>query len=220
MRMLSKRVRALHGIKETECMYYTKSGFGVSKCNDKMGLVPSFSLPPVDTCPKGVPCATEGCYGVKIHNLYNESRIIWDTNYQLIADLTAFVDEMVDLIKTCEFTLFRWHVGGDFANVPYFKAVCKICESVPECQFLAFTKRYNYIESFGDCIPWNLNIVLSAWGKYHPKASLAELYAVSYVIDEKHGMTAPADSFICDGGCWKCKKCFYMRDGHVAFHKH
>jgi len=220
MRTLTERIRAQHGITETECMYYTRSGFGVSKSNRKMGPVPSFSISPVDSCPKGVPCATEGCLAVKIHNIYNESRLIWDTNYSLIGDLNAFVEEMTDLIQTCGFTMFRWHVGGDFDNTSYFKAICKICESVPKCQFLAFTKRYNFIDQFGDCIPWNLNIILSAWGKYQPNAKLAELYATSYVIDEKHGMTAPADSYICDGGCWQCKKCFFMRDGHVAFHKH
>ena len=207
----------------------TKTGFGINLGNKKMGPIPSFSVTPIRTCNRAAPCTVipdgkvlSPCYAHRMVVMYPEIRDMWHINTELIMNgaLDEFVNELSDVIRAYGFREFRFHVGGDYVNADYFKATCKIADICTGCKFFAFTKKFDLIEQYGDLIPSNYNIVLSAWGNFQPSDKLKDLYAVSYVVDPKRGLTAPKDAFPCAGECYKCRHCITARQGSVFFTIH
>lgn len=217
---LSLEQRIKYGIRETERVFYTRSGFGIQKGNSKMGWIASFSIEPVRTCMKGIPCERI-CYAVKVAKYSPQTKKIWQDNTDLvIAGLDAFVEELTELINLCGFDTFRWHVAGDFVNEDYFIALCKIADNCPNCNFFTFTKKYAMVANLGDYVPSNFNIILSAWGNFQPSEFLKDLYAVAYVADKAGKFPIPKDAFICAGDCSQCRKCVTARGGSIVFVQH
>lgn len=52
----------------------------ISMSNTKMGCVPSFSLMPIVTCNKAMPCTKKGCYATKIARLRKTVAKAWENN--------------------------------------------------------------------------------------------------------------------------------------------
>jgi hypothetical protein len=55
----------------------------ISSGNRKLGAVMNISTIPVRCCPKGVPCARDGCYAFKALRLYPAARAAWRRNEYL-----------------------------------------------------------------------------------------------------------------------------------------
>ena len=67
----------------------------VSAGNTKMGAIRSFSLPPIQTCPKHCPCATK-CYAAKICRLRPSVRTAYQRNYDALQNDAQSVFEQLD----------------------------------------------------------------------------------------------------------------------------
>ena len=55
----------------------------ISNGNSKMGKIPSVSLPPILTCPKGTPCAKR-CYAKRIYNRYPSVKNAYDKELEAL----------------------------------------------------------------------------------------------------------------------------------------
>ena len=67
----------------------------VSAGNTEMGAIRSFSLPPIQTCPKHCPCATK-CYAAKICRLRPSVRTAYQRNYDALQNDAQSVFEQLD----------------------------------------------------------------------------------------------------------------------------
>ena len=86
----------------------------VSPGNDKMGRIPSVSLPAIVTCRNGCPCADK-CYAHKLERLRPTVRNAYKSNLELLnSDPDTYWREVEAAIMTTRF--FRFHVSGDIPN--------------------------------------------------------------------------------------------------------
>lgn len=194
----------------------------ISKGNSKMGAIPSVSLPPITTCPKGVPCATK-CYAAKLCRIYPTVKKAYQNNLDLLNENWASYWEQVrQAVATTKY--FRFHVAGDIPNPCYFKEMVITAKQNPTTQILAFTKQYeivnNYIAIMGE-LPPNLHIIFSEWGNIKPNNPYN--LPTSAVIFKG---TAPCDNWkICGGNCSECAcrgvGCWELKKGEtIAFYEH
>jgi hypothetical protein len=113
---------------------------------------------------------------------------------------------------------FRWHVSGDIVDERYFDMMCRIATRLPRTQFLAFTKKYDLVNTFvkaGGTIPRNLHILFSSWPGYNVNNPYN--LPVAYVAFKDGYCEAPADAYECSGHCEDCayagKNCWVMGRG-------
>lgn len=194
----------------------------ISKGNSKMGAIPSVSLPPVITCPKGAPCAKK-CYAAKICRIYPSVKKAYQNNLDILNDNWGdYWDQVRAAAKMTRF--FRFHVSGDIPNAGYFKEMVITARKCAGTQFLAFTKQYeivnNYINICGD-LPENLHIIFSEWGKA-PIPNPHNLPTAAVIFKG----TTPAENWkICGGNCTSCAcqgvGCWELKKGEtIAFYEH
>lgn len=187
-----------------------------------MGAIPSVSLPPVITCPKGAPCASK-CYAAKLCRLRPNVRDAYARNLDILNndwdDYWRQVRAAVAMEK-----YFRFHVSGDIPNACYFKEMVITARQNPSTQILAFTKQYQfvntYVDVFGD-LPENLHIVFSEWGNKKP-TNPHNLPTAAVIFRG----TEPATNWkICGGNCTECAcrgvGCWELKKGEtIAFYEH
>jgi hypothetical protein len=142
----------------------------ISAGNKKMGAIPSVSLPPIITCPKGAPCAAK-CYAAKLCRIYPTVKSAYQNNLDLLNEnWGAYWEQVRAAVAVTRF--FRFHVSGDIPNAAYFKEMVITAKKYPHTEILAFTKQYeivnNYISVFGS-LPENLHVIFSEWGKQKPE---------------------------------------------------
>ena len=208
-----------------------------------MGGVASVSTLPFITCPgicKGT-CAPH-CYAAKLANLrpavmkaYARNTAIY---YENPAAYWAQIDAAAKAVR-----FFRWHVSGDIVNVDYFEHMVQIARENPHCQFLAFTKRFDAVNSWisdevwrkdprafwaqqfdvfaSIALPENLHILFSGWDGMKPENP----YHLPETDVIMPGEEAPENWHICPGNCFNCALtgcgCWAAKAGEiVAFHKH
>lgn len=206
---------------------------GYSPKNGKMGKIMSVSIPPIKTCPKGVPC-TVLCYAEKISKRYKNVLESYEKNYQQYkSDPQGFFD---DIIETCNHPngprYFRWHVGGDIADAQYLQGMMRVAEKCKSTKFLAYTKQYDLVNAVGS-VPKNLSILFSGWPGYpmenphifpvawmKPKGDKKKEKAVVAEAKSKvpSGLTEdriPENAFHCDctRSCDQCLKCWHWKKG-------
>ncbi len=194
----------------------------ISKGNSKMGAIPSVSLPPIITCPKGAPCATK-CYAAKLCRIYPTVKQAYQNNWDILKNNELeYWQQVMQAAKTTRF--FRYHVSGDIPDAHYFNFMCSVAEAVPDTQFLAFTKQYdivNHAINSGVNIPDNLKIIFSEWGNktpYNPH----NLPTAAVIFKGE----TPADNWkICGGNCAECAccgiGCWELKKGEtIAFYEH
>ena len=194
----------------------------ISTGNSKMGAIPSVSLPPVVTCPKGAPCAAK-CYAAKLCRIYPSVKKAYQRNLDILnSDWDSYWQQVRDAAKMSKY--FRFHVSGDAPNACYFKEMAITAKKCPGTMFLAFTKQYDivnhYIDVFGG-IPDNLKIIFSAWGEKMPDNP--HNLPVSNVIFK--GTEPAPDWKICGGNCTQCAcqgvGCWEIKNGEIiAFYEH
>ena len=182
-----------------------EKSFSIQTSNSKLGKhVANFSLTPVTSCPKGVPCASDGCYARKCYMQYPAAQAAWDHNFELLKapDGPKRLEEDVNnFLKTKGkgLTKFRWHVAGDLIDAGHLAAICNIAKSNDKVLFWLYTKNYDLV---ADCNPpSNLVIILSAWNDYELEKieSLHKKFPVAYLDDWDHKDLIPKDedAFIC-----------------------
>lgn len=194
----------------------------ISTGNRKMGAIPSVSLPPVITCPKGAPCASK-CYAAKLCRIYPSVRNAYTRNLNILnEDWTSYWQQVRAAVAINKY--FRFHVSGDIPNAAYFKEMIITARQSPETQILAFTKQYDivnhYIHVFGD-LPANLHVILSEWGSQTPP-NPHRLPTAAVIFKGE----MPADNWkICGGNCTECAcrgvGCWELKKGEtIAFYEH
>ena len=200
----------------------TSKKVSISAGNSKMGAIPSVSLPPIITCPKGAPCAAK-CYAAKLCRIYKNVRNAYDNNLNILNDdWEAYWAQVRGAAHMSGY--FRFHVSGDIPNAGYFKEMVITAKQCPKTEFLAFTKQYNivnnYISIAGD-LPENLHIILSEWGTQKPD-NPHNLPTAAVIFKGE----TPADNWkICGGNCQECAcrgvGCWELKKGEtIAFYEH
>jgi hypothetical protein len=194
----------------------------ISPGNSKMGAIPSVSLPPVVTCPKGAPCAKK-CYAAKLCRIYSTVRNAYQRNLDILNnDFNGYFEQVTKAARMTKY--FRWHVSGDIPNYSYFANMVDVAKQLPTTQFLAFTKNYDVVNSFityDEKLPDNLKIIFSEWD--------------GLTIDNPHNLPTAAVIFkgakpapnwkICGGNCAACAcqgvGCWELKQGEtIAFYEH
>jgi len=187
----------------------------VSKGNSKIGKIMNVNLPPVISCPKGIPCAKD-CYAMKAWRQYKNVREAWGGNWELLKDNEkAYFEGIADTIqRTKKMEFFRWHSAGDIPSQSYLEGMKAIAKMFPAVKFLAFTK--NSSLDFSD-LPENLNIVASQWGEYTWGDDLPK----AIVRAKGETWETPANAVDCAGSCKDCKVCWNLKKGQaVIFDQH
>jgi hypothetical protein len=198
----------------------------ISTGNTKLGKIHNISLPPVQACPKRVPCETK-CYARKSWVMYKNVRDAWTKNWDAFKkDPNGYFETIANHCATNQVTRFRWHVAGDIPNLKYLAGMNDVASANPETQFLAFTKNKDTLpvsESLED----NLRITFSMWpGWLSDKQTLAFAdgmapYPLAWYgpkeCDNKVYNTAldivGGLNQVCNGACDECFMCWYFEPG-------
>ena len=194
----------------------------ISKGNAKMGAIPSVSLPPIITCPKGAPCAGK-CYAAKLCRIYPNVRNSYQNNLDILQhNQGEYWRQVREAVKVSKY--FRFHVSGDIPNNAYMNELVNTAKQCPNTQILAFTKQYRIVNGhifvFG-ALPENLKIIFSEWGEQKPENPYN--LPTSAVIFKG---TEPRDDWkICGGNCTECAcrgvGCWELKKGEtIAFYEH
>ena len=195
----------------------------ISRGNSKMGAIPSVSLPPVVTCPAGVPC-NKKCYACKICRLRATVRAAYDRNLEILStDPEAYWLDVRRAVKMSAY--FRFHVSGDIPHYDYLLHMVETAKNAPHCQILCFTKRYEWINMFineNGALPENLHMIFSEWGDSWTVPNPHKL-PTSRVIFK--GEAVPDGVKVCGGNCYECAcrgvGCWELKSGEtIAFFEH
>lgn len=193
----------------------------ISPGNNKMGYIPSVSLPPVVTCANGCKCAQK-CYAARLCKIRKTVRNAYDRNLDILTqDPAAYWLQVKAAAMVTKY--FRFHVSGDIVNADYFRNMCQLARELPGTTFIAFTKKYNLIN---ECLnsqelPGNLKIIFSAWPGM-PMENPHNLPVANVIFKGQQ----PADNWkICGGNCAECAcrgvGCWELRPGEqIAFYEH
>lgn len=206
-------------------MPVSKNGFHYSEGNSKMNKVYSFSVMPLVTCAKKLPCASK-CYANKIVKLRPNVRKCYTDNTHLLMEEKEYgllVEDTVEYIKKNSAKLFRWNVAGDLFSVDYLKAMVTIADLCPDTTFWAFTKQFKVLkDALKEVkVPKNMTIILSAWGNFMPPKDLMKQFGVCYVQDKDGLFTVPPNAYVCGGDCEHCQVCAHLTaDKCVVIHEH
>ena len=196
----------------------------ISNGNSKMGKIPSVSLPPIITCPKGTPCAKK-CYAKRLYNRYPTVKKAYDTNlYILQTDPQEYWKQVEQAVKMTRY--FRFHVSGDIPSADYFKEMIHLADRNPHCEILAFTKQYGIVNHTMSkliipILPPNLHIIFSEWGNA-PIPNPHNLPTSAVIFKN----TEPQENWkICGGNCAECAcraiGCWELKKGEtIAFYEH
>ena len=193
----------------------------ISKGNQKIGGIYNVSLIPVFTC-KHCECCNKDCYALK-SLMYANVRTAWAENTWLaINEPKRFFDEISAACKMQRY--FRWHVAGDILDLEYFKGMIKVAKDNKHCEFLAFTKAYEFINEYkdqGGKIPKNLHIIFSDFETFHCENPYN--FPVTDVINSADEL--PKGGKLCGGNCTDCicrgVGCWELKKGEkLYFIKH
>lgn len=197
----------------------------ISTSISKLGTIPAINLPAGLSCRPDAPCFKD-CYARK-------GRFRFENVRQSVANNFACWKENPFLYRTTvqwyamQNRFFRWHSSGDVPDESYLSMMFDVAEAVPSCQFLAFTKRYEWVNSLlaRRAKPVNLSLVLSAWGKWIPQNPFDLPVAYVKLKSGEGSDLIPADAIPCSGSCANCVSgkvcCWTLERGQsVVFNQH
>lgn len=205
----------------------------ISKGNSKMGKIASLSLPPCRTCDHALPCYMGSCYGKKLYRLRPTVKHAWDSNWDLLTageTKAEYFRKISEYLSRHQPALFRWHTAGDIPDSDYLARMFAIAKMYPDTKFLAFTKKYNLMESklkgrwltrWRNETP-NLRIVISVWPYLPVPPKLLKKFPAAYMRDPRDpDPRIPFCVSECSGSCDTCGKCWNLANGaSVVFNKH
>lgn len=175
----------------------------------KLGVIRSFNLSAVKTCPGKTNLCTKYCYATKGHFQYESVQRKYESNYK-ISMSNDFVKLMNEKLSVNE-RFFRIHSSGDFYNQEYFDKWVEIARYNSHIKFLAYTRNYTIDTSNR---PSNLVLIYTVDSETSKINSTVGRYA--FVIpqndDIKHGDTLEINSMmftVCnESDCTKCLRCW------------
>lgn len=200
----------------------------ISKGNHKIGNMMNVSLTPVKSCSRAAAkLCGKNCYAKQCYRQYPYTRKAWDHNLgHARRNLPSFFNAISEALqkeqKTHALNFFRWHVGGDILNLEYFHGMVRVAMMYSDCRFLAFTKRYDIINTWvanGEQIPDNLTVIFSAW----PGLAMdnPHKFPVAWMQDGTETRVT-GEEIQCPGNCEGCGMCWDIRrtGKDVLFHRH
>jgi len=185
----------------------------VSRWNSKMGVLPSFSLPVLTTCPGKTEFCSRQCYGLRGRFARQKMRDIYQSNLEE-SKQADFVERMVREILRTETRVFRLHVVGDFYSAEYVERWLEIANRLPDVKF------------FGSTRSWRVPGLRDAVTRFR---DLPNVY-LRASIDFSHldrppsswgvwSIEGEADPCLHDYGlvknCLACKKCWQSKDSNI-----
>lgn len=194
----------------------------ISKGNQKMGAIPSVSLPPIVTCPAGCPCAKK-CYAAKLCKLRPSVRAAYERNLKALQDNPeSYWRQVLNAVALSRY--FRFHVSGDIPTPAYFAEMVATAKRCPGTDILAFTKRYSVVNDYiaaNGPLPENLHIIFSEWGEHRPE-NPHNLPTAAVIFK---GQEPRPDWKVCGGNCAECAcrgvGCWELKAGEtIAFYEH
>lgn len=198
----------------------------ISQGNDKLGSIPSISLPPITTCVANAPCG-KTCYALRMCKRRKRVAAAWQRNWRILNNDMCDYWNQLDMYFAIERPrFFRFHVGGDIPNELYLAMMYLTASRNPRTKFLTFTKRYDMINLWRTAPPKNLNIVLSAWNGMEIPPKMLRSFPIAWYRDPKApDPRIPSDAVECGGNCHECgKRCWFLgrhgRRKDVVFNKH
>lgn len=120
----------------------------ISMENGKIGKIPSFSLPAIDSCPGKTVWCEKACYAAKLERIYKCVKKSYNLNFDLVKG-TNFVSTMnneLSVLTKKGINTFRLHVSGDFFNVRYIYDWVKIVKANPTMTFFGYTHSWSVPE--------------------------------------------------------------------------
>lgn len=190
------------------------------------------SMPVGCTCDVNAPCyQRKECYAMRGNLAFNNYKAKMESNLRLYEEYPdVYVGSIQLELNFIRYKYFRWFVSGDIPDRKFLSDVMiKLARDNPEVKFLAFTKKYRYVNDYlnsGNEIPSNLQIVFSCWGSFHPQSNEYKL-PCSYVRYKANSPYVTENEFIpeeakpCEGKCARCLKCWNLKKGEsVVFNKH
>ncbi len=117
----------------------------VSRWNSKVGVLPSFSLPVLQTCPGKTEFCRRLCYGLRGRFTHQKMREIYQNNLKA-SKQAGFVERIVREISKSKTEAFRLHVVGDFYSVEYLEKWIEIANRLPNVKFFGSTRSWRVPE--------------------------------------------------------------------------
>ena len=185
----------------------------VSKWNTKLGVLPSFSLPVLETCPGKTEFCSRLCYGLNGRFARQRMREIYQNNLQA-SKQAAFVDRMVSEILKTEARVFRLHVVGDFYSVKYVEKWIEIANRLPGVKFFGSTRSWRVprlrdaVERFRDLPNVYLRASIDFSHLDRPPCSWG-VWSI-----EGEGDPCPHDYGLVEN-CISCMKCWQTPDSDI-----
>lgn len=198
-----------------------KVEISISKVNDKMQDIHSFSVLKGVTCNPVAPCFKE-CY---INSMQRYSSYDLAQRKNLIAIITNPTSVKTQLVKHIrnKCLTFRWNVSGDIFSIEYYKLIVDVCKECKGTKFWTYTKSYDIVRAGIDLygIPSNLTIYKSFWGEFTDNGLLPELPTAYVKLDNGDNSLIPEKTHICNCkvGCADCGFCFDKKR-NVVFDEH
>ncbi len=175
----------------------------ISDRNSKMGRIPSVSLPPVLSCPPGVPCG-EDCLACHRRYKTRPVKAALARNWEVCqTDRQLYFNALEGFLAFKGPEFFRFHVAGDIPDQAYLRRMYRLARRFFKTKFLVFTKNHGL--NFGSR-PSNMAVLLSMWPEWGdtrkrmPRAWLN--------VPEETRM--PSDVMHCSGACDSCGLCWEL----------
>jgi len=185
----------------------------VSKWNTKLGVLPSFSLPVLETCPGKTEFCSRLCYGLNGRFTRQRMREIYQNNLQA-SKQAAFVDRIVCEILKTDAKVFRLHVVGDFYNAKYVESWLEIADRLPDVKFFGSTRSWRVlrlrdaVKNFRDLPNVYLRASIDLSHLDRPPCSWG-VWSI-----EGEGDPCPHDYGLLEN-CTTCMKCWQTKDTDI-----
>ena len=187
----------------------------VSRWNSKLGIIPSFSLPVLSTCPGKTDFCSRLCYGLKGRFFQPKLRDIFQNNLEA-SKRVDFVERIVHAISDTKAEAFRLHVVGDFYDVDYVEKWLEIAGRLPDVKFFGSTRSWRVpglreaVETFRD-LP---NVCLRA----SIDLSHLDMPSANWGVWSIEGEGAPClHDYNVVEHCTDCKRCWLSKDSSIRF---
>lgn len=188
----------------------------ISRGNLKLGVLPSFSLPVISTCPGKTPFCERHCYGLRGN--FNLPNVTEANERRLDASLRQdFVDIIVGEIRQVKAPSFRLHVIGDFYSVEYIEKWIDIANQIPSIVFFGSTRSWRCdflavaIKRFRDLENVCMKASVDLTDTRYPHSCGWRVWSV-----EGEGLTCPHDEGKV-ANCLACTRCWTKKDLDVSF---
>ena len=189
----------------------------ISRGNLKLGILPSFSLPVITTCPGKTPFCEQYCFGLRGNFILENVKKANDR--RLDATLKPdFVDTIVNEVRKTRAPAFRLHVVGDFYTTEYIEKWIEIAIELTtviifgstrswRCEFLSKT-----LKEFRDL----QNVYLKASVDLTDTLVLPPNCGWRTWSVEGQGDRCPHDYGLVEN-CASCRRCWTVRDFDLSF---